>query len=161
MEKLKRIKELTAIKEFQLVITFSSGEVRILDLKPIMEEYPLFHALEENGLFESAKIDLGGFGIVWNEEFSISAGDAYERSVPTDYDGKAISRIILIKSLINARKNIGMTQTDLSMLAKLPQPTIAKVESLSIDPRLSTVLAIADSLGYRLELVAKEHNARR
>ena len=161
MGKIKRIKELSILDDFKLLIIFYSEEVRILDLKPIMEEYPLFHALEENNLFKNAKIDIGGFGIVWNEEFSISAGDAYERSTQVVLDDKDVMSNILITSLVNARKSIKMTQSELSRISKLPQPTIAKVESLKIDPRLSTIINIADSLGYRLEIVPKEHSTRK
>lgn len=159
MNNIKRIKSLAFADNFELILEFYSGEVRILDLKPIMEEYPLFHALEENGLFKRAKIDIGGFGIVWDEEFSISAGDAYERSTSIESD-KSILKDILIKSIAALRKDSQITQTELSKIANIPQPTIAKIESTRIDPHLSTVLSIVDSLGYRLELVPKEHIRR-
>ncbi|GEM_PF-1134513 len=160
MDKIIRIKEIKVMENYKLMIVFYSGDVKVLDLKPIMEEYPLFHALEENKLFENAKIDLGGFGIVWNNEFSISAGDAFERSEEFCSNGNAALKDILISSLINIRKEANMTQTELAKLSSIPQPTIAKVESLKIDPRLSTIITLADSLGYRLELIPK-HNFKR
>lgn len=160
MDKIKRIKDLYLMRDFCITLTFHTGEVRILDLKPIMEEYPLFHALEENRLFENAKIDLGGFGIVWNEEFSISSGDAYERSKVIEDHGKSILNTILIKNMVNIRKDEGITQKELSDISGIPQPTIAKIEKESADPRLSTITNIIDSLGYKLAIVPKEHNKR-
>lgn len=160
MERIHIIKNIDTMDNFILTITFSTGEVRELDLKPIMDEYPLFHALEENNLFENAKIDLGGFGIVWNEEFSISSGDAYSRSVETKEKAKEVQSSILIKRIIAERKNAGFTQKDISNLTGIDQPAIAKLEKGATDPRLSTILNVIDSLGLKLEIVPKDHKKR-
>ena len=161
MERIHIIKNIDTLENFILILTFSTGEVRELDLKPIMDEYPLFHALEENNLFENAKIDLGGFGIVWNEEFSISSGDAYSRSVDANENAKDIQSSILIKRIVAERKNAGFTQKDISNLTGIPQPAIAKLEKGTTDPRLSTIISIIDSLGLKLQVVPKDHSARK
>lgn len=155
MNSIYLIKDIKLMSDFTIVITFSNKEVRMLDMKPIMEEYPLFHALEENNLFKAAKIDLGGFGLVWNEEFSISAGDAYSRSTPLDQTPKSILSAVLIQSIVEARKKEGLTQSELADLTDIKQPMIAKIEKSNTDPRLSTILTLVDKLGYRLDLVPK------
>lgn len=157
MDKLYLIKDIKLLDDLSIIITFSNAEVRKLDMHPIMEEYPLFYALEENNLFKNAKIDLGGFGLVWNEEFLISAADAYSRSTPLEETPKSVLSSVLIKSIVDARKKEGLTQSDLADLTDLKQPAIAKIEKGNSDPRLSTILAIVDKLGYSLELVAKGH----
>lgn len=149
------IKDIKLMSNFTIAITFSNSEVRKLDMKPIMDEYPLFHALEENNLFKAAKIDLGGFGLVWNEEFSISAGDAYSRSIPLEETPRSILSAVLIQSIVDARKKEGLTQSELAHMTDIKQPMIAKIEKSNTDPRLSTILAIVDKLGYKLELVPK------
>jgi transcriptional regulator with XRE-family HTH domain len=49
-----------------------------------------------------------------------------------------------------ARKRAGLTQQDLAHAIRVPQPTIARIESGSVLPRTATLVAILDATGHGL-----------
>lgn len=51
-----------------------------------------------------------------------------------------------------ARRRAGLTQRALARLAGLPQPTIARIESGAVSPRMDTVERLLDACGMRLAL---------
>lgn len=54
--------------------------------------------------------------------------------------------------LLTARTRAGLSQRELSRRARVPQSTIARIESSVIDPRWSTVRNLLQACGYRLRL---------
>lgn len=59
-------------------------------------------------------------------------------------------RVELIGALISARKEKGLTQRELEALSGVKQPIIARMESGSSIPNLSTVLKVLAPLGKTL-----------
>lgn len=59
-------------------------------------------------------------------------------------------RVELIGALISARKEKGLTQRELETLSGVKQPIIARMESGSSIPNLSTVLKVLAPLGKTL-----------
>ena len=59
-------------------------------------------------------------------------------------------RVALIGELIAARKEKGITQRELEELSGVKQPIIARMESASTTPNLSTVLKVLAPLGKTL-----------
>ena len=59
-------------------------------------------------------------------------------------------RVALIGELIAARKEKGITQRELEELSGVKQPIIARMESGSTTPNLSTVLQVLAPLGKTL-----------
>jgi transcriptional regulator with XRE-family HTH domain len=54
-----------------------------------------------------------------------------------------------------ARRRAGLTQRDLARLADVPQPAIARIESGSVSPRMSTLLPLIAATGFSLELTPR------
>lgn len=50
------------------------------------------------------------------------------------------------KDLRTARKDAGMTQSDLASRISISQPALSQIESGNNDPRLSTVIQIANAI---------------
>lgn len=59
-------------------------------------------------------------------------------------------RVELIGALISARKEKGLTQRELEALSGVKQPIIARMESGSSIPNLSTILKVLAPLGKTL-----------
>ena len=65
-----------------LLVGFANGERKQFDLKPLMDKYPPFAMLRSvEGLYKQARIDTGGYGIVWNDDLDISSEGIYEQGV--------------------------------------------------------------------------------
>ena len=149
-----KITSLATLPDYVLLVGFSSGEFKQFDLKSIMNKYPPFAALKNvNGLYEQAKIDAGGYGIVWNDDLDISAEGIYEKGVacsaPDDIEKY---RQNLLSALVRARQDAGLSQKQLEILSGVAQPCIARTEKGTTDPKLSTVLKMLEPLGLTLSI---------
>ncbi len=60
----------------------------------------------------------------------------------------------LLKAIQRFRKNMGLTQTQLSEKAGLPQSSVSKLESASREPTLALTFKILSALG--LEIVIRK-----
>ncbi len=69
-----------------LIASFDDGEIVSFDIKTLFNKYPIFKQLENKTLFLKAKIDIGGYGISWNDKIDLSSDGIYSK-------GKHISRI--------------------------------------------------------------------
>lgn len=62
-------------------------------------------------------------------------------------------RVALISELIQARQEHGITQKQLEELSGVKQPVIARMESGSSTPSISTILKLLTPLGKKLAIV--------
>lgn len=153
-----KITSLATLPDFVLLVGFSDGEFRQFDLKPYIEKYTPFRSLAEiNGLYEQAKIDAGGFGIVWNDELDVSAEGVYERGVacskPNDVEEYKQK---IIAELVKARNKTGLSQKQLEILSGVAQPCIARTEKGATDPKLTTLLKMLEPLGLTLTITTRQ-----
>ena len=85
-----KAKTVTTLSDYRLLVHFADGADKEYDMKPLFEQYPVFLELKETpGLFDQAKADVGGYGIVWNEDIDIDAQEIYQngRDVRTPFTG--------------------------------------------------------------------------
>lgn len=128
---------------------FKNHEWRRLDLKPLINKYPPFKVLKKDDFYKKGKIDLGGFGVIWNDDIDISSDAIFEQ-------GEKVSEICLKPTIdISAylkelRNKSHLSQNDLSHLSGVSQSTIARIEKGEIDPTLGTVKKIIAPFGLKL-----------
>ena len=85
-----KIKNVFALPEYKLSVQFSEGVTKIYDVKPLFEKIPLFAMLKENHVeFACVTVDVGGYGIVWNDDLDLSCDELWENGVQVDtpFDG--------------------------------------------------------------------------
>ena len=85
-----KIKNVSALPDCKLSVQFSEGITKIYDVKPLFERIPCFAALKEHPeLFASVYVDVGGYGIVWNDELDLSCDELWDNGtqVQTPFDG--------------------------------------------------------------------------
>lgn len=58
----------------------------------------------------------------------------------------------IAKELISMRQQLGLTQRGLAEKAGIKQPQLARIETGKQSPRLETLVSIAASVGYCVEL---------
>ena len=85
-----KVKNVSALPEYKLSVQFSEGVTKIYDVKPLFEKIPVFAELK-NSLEEFAcvSVDVGGYGIVWNDDLDLSCDELWENGVRVDtpFDG--------------------------------------------------------------------------
>ena len=73
-----KVTAVRAAEDYTLIVDFANGERKIYDVKPLFDEFAAFRPLMNNhGLFESVRVDAGGYGIVWNDEIDLSCNELY------------------------------------------------------------------------------------
>lgn len=85
-----KIKNVFALPEYKLSVQFSEGVTKIYDVKPLFEKIPLFEELKDSAQeFFSVSVDVGGYGIVWNDDLDLSCDELWENGVQVDtpFDG--------------------------------------------------------------------------
>lgn len=85
-----KVKNVAPLADFKLSIQFSEGVTKLYDLKPLFEKLTAFQYLKNNPAeFECVSVDVGGYGIVWNDDLDLSCDELWENGmvVETPFDG--------------------------------------------------------------------------
>ena len=85
-----KIKTVSPLPDYRLSVQFSEGVTKLYDLKPLFEKLPVFSMLSEDpALFSSVAVDVGGYGIIWDDELDLSCDELWENGTPveTPFDG--------------------------------------------------------------------------
>lgn len=64
----------------------------------------------------------------------------------------------LIDSLVNARRDQGISQSEVARRMKVRQPTVSQMENEGSDPRLSTVQRYARAIGKTIKFEVTDEN---
>ena len=77
-----KVKEIIPLKNYILLATFEDGTVKTYDVSSLFNEIEIFNTLKEvSHLFEQVKVDVGGYGISWNDEIDLSCDELWDNGV--------------------------------------------------------------------------------
>lgn len=65
--------------DYTLLVTFSDDKVKLYDMNPLLTKSP-FNQLRDNNLFFSVQVDVGGYGVSWNDFIDLSEYELYVNS---------------------------------------------------------------------------------
>lgn len=84
-----KIKNVTPLQDFKISIQFAEGITKIYDMKKLIENNKIFADLKDINLFNSVEVDIGGYGVIWNDDIDISCDELFENSkkIDTPFDG--------------------------------------------------------------------------
>lgn len=73
-----KVKDVQPLPDYLLSVQFEDGEQKQYDVKPLFAKWDAFKALQSiKGLFEQVKVDVGGYGIIWNDYIDLSCDELY------------------------------------------------------------------------------------
>lgn len=84
------IRSLSASKDLNLVAQFDDGTIKRYSVYKLSERNKAFCVFRNNyKLFSKAKIDAGGYGVVWNENLDLSANEIWANGelIENTFDG--------------------------------------------------------------------------
>ena len=85
-----KVKAVNPMPDLRLCVQFAEGITKIYDIKPLLSKWTAFQALEDQPqLFSPVEVDVGGYGIIWNDELDLSCNELFEngKTIETPFDG--------------------------------------------------------------------------
>ena len=85
-----KVKAVHALPDYRLTVPVAEGVPKPYDGKPLFAKWAPFKALEHAPeLFSGVEVDVGGYGIVWNDELDLSCDELFAngKTVKTPFDG--------------------------------------------------------------------------
>ena len=84
-----KVRTVTGIKDYKLIVEFCEGITKEYDVKPWFDRQSVFNKLKNNNLFNKVKVDLGGYGISWNDDIDLECDELFYNGVTikSKFDG--------------------------------------------------------------------------
>lgn len=140
------------LKDVTVEVTYQDGKVVQYDMSQMFKKYPQLEELRINRkLFESGHLDVGGYGIVWNDELDFDATSIYEDGVVVGEVETTINQQIGVL-LSKTREELNMTQTELSKKSNIDQGDISKIEKGIGNPTIAKLNKLFKALGKSISL---------
>ena len=77
-----KIKLITPLDNYRLLAEFEDGTRKIYNVKILFEKCEDFQILLINPvLFKQVTVDIGGYGIIWNDELDLSSEEIWENGI--------------------------------------------------------------------------------
>ena len=67
----------------RLLVTFSTGETRMYDCRPLLEN-TVFSALSDEALFQQVRPDRHGYGVIWSNDIDLAESELWLNGQPVD-----------------------------------------------------------------------------
>ena len=72
------IRSLSTTRDLHIIAQFDDGVIKSYDVSRLSLRNSVFKVFESNpDLFSKAKVDAGGYGVVWNEDIDLSANEIW------------------------------------------------------------------------------------
>ena len=72
-----KVKKVKILKEYILEVTFQNDIIKYYDVSKLLKKWEIFKELSNKKLFEQVKVDIGGYGISWNDEIDLSCNELW------------------------------------------------------------------------------------
>lgn len=85
-----KVKSVQALPDYTLRVQFAHGVTKQYWVAPLFDKWPAFRWLHDNpNAFFDVAVDLGGYGISWNDNLDLSCDELYENgtALQTPFDG--------------------------------------------------------------------------
>lgn len=149
-----KVKEVQALPDLKLRVRFIGGAVKIYDVAPLLKKWEPFTAFKKDPkLFKKVRVDGGGYGVIWNDELDLACNELWANGAAENPQDEAATELIC--RLAEARQQKGLSQRDVEARTGIKQPVIARVESGTGDPQLSTLVKMAAACGMKVTLGKK------
>ena len=77
-----KVRKVQARPNHELLVSFMNGEEKIYHVAPLVQKWKSFEQLlSTSGLFECVKVDMGGYGISWNDDLDLSCNEPYHNGI--------------------------------------------------------------------------------
>ena len=135
-----------------LEMTFQDGKIVRYDMARMFSKFPQLEELKTNrALFESGRLDPGGYGVIWNDDLDFDAMSIYECGEVVGYSETTINQQIGLL-LAKTREEMNLTQVELAKKSHIDQGDISKIEKGLGNPTIAKISKLFKALGKSVSL---------
>ena len=150
---MHRVKSVIPKDKHKLYVAFQNGVEKEYDVRQLYPVFPQFQLLEKTeALFEQVKVDVGGYGISWNDELDLEAEELWENGIETGRSIHVDIKELVGSSLTEARSGQKLTQKQLSEITGIYQADISNIERGKANPSIDTLNRLAEGMGMKLKI---------
>jgi len=73
-----KIKKVIPKENLIIEVEFENEVKKIYDVKQVLQKWKIFKTLESEEIFKRVVVDVGGYGISWNESIDLSCEEIWE-----------------------------------------------------------------------------------
>lgn len=84
-----KVKDVAALADLMLAVQFANGTTKTYDVAPLLGKHQAFAPLKDESLFAAVTVDVGGYGIIWNDDIDLSCDELWKNGteMQTPFDG--------------------------------------------------------------------------
>ena len=85
-----KIKAVSPLENYMLIVSFVDGSAKIYDMNELISTNENYKDLKNVvGLFTQATVDVGGYGVSWNDDIDIACDELWEngKEIETSFTG--------------------------------------------------------------------------
>ena len=80
-----KIKAVNPLPDYRLSVQFEEGITKEYDVKPLFKKWDAFAIFKDHPkLFYNVEIDVGGYGVFWNDEIDLSCNELFKNGVTVE-----------------------------------------------------------------------------
>ena len=148
-----RIIEVKTLENFVVSVVFQDGTEIVYDVRKLFSKYPQFLIFESNvELFKKVQVDVGGCGILWNDDLDLSSEEIWDNGEFTNTVHKVDVLSELGVNLAKARDKAKVTQKELAERVHIYQGDVSKIERGVANPSVKTLQRLAEGMGMRVKI---------
>lgn len=89
----RKVKEVYPLPGMRLSVIFANGATKVYDVVPLLSRFDAFKVLQDPNVFGSVEVDVGGYGIVWNDDIDLSCDELWENGIVEETPSTASYRL--------------------------------------------------------------------
>lgn len=76
-----KIKKVETLSNKMLKVEFENNKIKYYNMKNIIEKIKEFEILNNENIFNNARVDKGGYAVIWNDDLDIDCEELYQKGV--------------------------------------------------------------------------------
>lgn len=146
------------LDDAKIEVTFNDGKIIEYDMHNLLNKYPELNELVNNELlFKMGHVDIGGYGIIWTDEFDVDAMTVYEDGTIVGMVPISLTQKIGVL-LAKTREELNITQIELSKMSHIDQGDISKIEKGFGNPTLGKIYKLFEAMGKSIDFTLIDNN---
>ena len=147
------IKSVIPKDNHRLVVVFQNGVEKEYDMHQLYQSFPQFKAFENiQGLFKQVRVDVGGYGLSWNDELDLDSEEIWENGIDTGNIHVMDIKNAVGSALLEARGDRKITQKQLAEITGIYQADISNIERGKANPSIETLERLAKGMNLKLKI---------